>query len=155
MTSFDDTPFEDKIAKAVKRRFWLTKAALGRPEIKQEEKIFKNQGMLPVFCWHRLLHDSAKSKAHMQPLRYQWFQKCKCKQLDIWMWCVIWGIEGAQRLMPLPLYERSSQFLVCRSVCSSEGRWRPAQSVKAAHPPPPPLALQRERNYIHDNSIYV
>lgn len=40
MTSFDDTPFEDKIAKAVKRRFWLTKAALGRPEIKQDKCFF-------------------------------------------------------------------------------------------------------------------
>lgn len=40
MTSLAVTPFDDKTIRAVRRRFWLTTAALGRPESNKTQVIF-------------------------------------------------------------------------------------------------------------------
>lgn len=60
------------------------------------------------------------------------------------MWCVISGGEGAKRLMPRPLRQRSSGSQPCHSVWPSGGQWRPAPSVRAARPSPLPLALEMD-----------
>lgn len=138
MTSLGVTPFEDKTARAFRRRFWLTTAALGRPEIPQDTN--SGGGLWICCCGYRLSRET--EKLTVPPLQYLWFQRCKYKLQDFWMWCVIWGMEGAGCLTPPPLYPRSSRFPVCHSVRSSGGRWRPALPTRAAHPPLPLVALE-------------
>lgn len=86
--------------------------------------------------------NSVNMSQSVRPLHYLWFQKCKYTQQDFLMWSVILEMEGLGSLRPGPLYQRSSRYQVCHSLCPSRRRWHPALSVKAAHPPLLPSALE-------------
>lgn len=57
MTSLAVTPFEDKTARAVRRRFWLTTAALGRPgRNKMQVNIMWRCFLINIFTAKQTVH---------------------------------------------------------------------------------------------------
>lgn len=81
MTSLAVTPFDDKTTRAVRRRFWLTTAALGRPESNKTQVII----MLRK-TWRRKINNTLYQVPVVDFFTFLWYRH----GFFSYLWCCPW-----------------------------------------------------------------